>query len=61
MAAKNCSRCNKPFTCCNEKPGCWCETLILDTTTLNKLRTEFADCLCQDCLRVYANAEGLPK
>jgi len=37
MATKNCSRCNKPFTCCNEKPGCWCETLTLDTSTLSTL------------------------
>ena len=54
MALKNCSRCKKPFVCSNETKGCWCETLMLDTTTLNLLRNEFNDCLCKDCLQVYA-------
>ena len=53
MSVKKCARCKKEFTCCNEKPGCWCETLVLDTVTLQSLKKEFSDCLCKECLELY--------
>jgi hypothetical protein len=54
MAVKNCARCKKPFSCCNERPGCWCETLTVDSDALGLLQTEFDNCLCPDCLVLYA-------
>jgi hypothetical protein len=57
MVDKNCSRCHKPFNCCNEKPGCWCERLTLDTATLAGLEKEFDNCLCIACLKLYAAEE----
>jgi len=51
---KKCSKCDLPFTCGNEKPGCWCESLSLGAAALEELKTEFENCLCPACLTIYA-------
>jgi len=51
-----CERCGKAFTCRPVGPGrCWCgaETFQLPMP-LPAEAGDFADCLCQDCLRDIA-------
>jgi len=54
MAQKHCSRCEKPFNCCNETSGCWCENYQLSKETLQELRKRFDNCLCENCLAEFA-------
>lgn len=54
MAVKQCSKCGKEFGCGNEKPGCWCENYEIPLQVLQQLKNEFANCLCEACLRTYA-------
>lgn len=54
MASKNCSKCNTPFVCDCENPGCWCENLFIDLDTLDKLKKQYDNCLCPACLSKYA-------
>jgi hypothetical protein len=44
-----CPRCREGFHC-DEAEGCWCEKLALDRATLKFLRTNYLDCLCENCL-----------
>jgi hypothetical protein len=60
MASKRCSKCNIEFTCCNETRGCWCESYTLTEKTLEALKAEFENCLCEKCLALYAESFGLP-
>jgi hypothetical protein len=65
---KRCSKCNSEFDCfvlqsaaekdCNEQRGCWCEELFIEIETLKKLREEFDNCLCRECLNGYANKDS---
>ena len=61
MSEKKCSKCNVSFECGNEKPGCWCEDLFLEQETLTKLRKEYDNCLCSNCLKEYANSNNISK
>jgi hypothetical protein len=54
MSLKKCSKCSASFECCNEQPGCWCETVFLDLPTLKQLKQEFDNCLCPQCLKPYS-------
>jgi len=56
MSVKKCANCEKDFECCNETPGCWCETIKLDEATLQHLKKEYENCLCPDCLRAFEKA-----
>jgi hypothetical protein len=49
--------CNTDFECCNEKPGCWCESLTIDIETLNNLKKNYNNCLCPVCLATYTTNE----
>lgn len=54
MAQKNCSKCGQAFGCCNETSGCWCESVRIETKTLEQLKKEFDNCLCTACLESYS-------
>lgn len=54
---KNCSKCDAAFECCNEKEGCWCESLYIDLGTLNSLKKTYDNCLCPNCLKEYSLRE----
>jgi hypothetical protein len=49
---KTCGSCGRTFSCCAGQ--CWCDSLKLDAVALAALRLRYKDCLCQVCLRVYA-------
>ncbi len=57
MSAKFCSKCKSAFECLNQTAGCWCEDLHIDLETLKKLKEEFQNCLCPDCLKGFARLE----
>lgn len=52
---KTCSKCGNVFGCKNEAPGCWCESIYVDVTTLALLKEQFDNCLCPACLQSYSN------
>ena len=56
MANKECSKCGKLFGCNSDGRGCWCENYTVDADTLQKLEQDFDNCLCEDCLKGYANS-----
>lgn len=56
MAEKSCSRCKTEFVCQNETQGCWCENYIIPEETLKKLKQDFENCLCENCLKEYSVA-----
>jgi hypothetical protein len=58
MAVKICSRCKKDFECCMESRGCWCEDLTLSSASLQQLREQYDNCLCPECLKLFAEPAG---
>lgn len=53
MSVKKCSKCGNDFNCQNETMGCWCEDLFIDIEALKKLKSEYDNCLCKECLKSY--------
>lgn len=56
---KLCSRCNKPFGCKSEMPGCWCEQVELNSDTLHHLKMNYDNCLCPACLENFKAGQEL--
>jgi hypothetical protein len=54
MSQKCCSKCNQEFHCGNEHRGCWCENYMIRPETLQQLKADFENCLCEQCLAAYA-------
>ncbi len=50
---KACSKCGKKFECFHDN-NCWCNSNYISTEKLSLLRSKYKDCLCPDCLSVYA-------
>jgi len=46
---KNCSKCGKPL-CCYSSTNCWCTNVSVDKDQLSKLKSNYNDCVCKDCL-----------
>ncbi len=46
-----CESCGKEFFCGAETGKCWCFEVDLAKESLAKLREDFKNCLCEDCLR----------
>ena len=53
---KACSRCGKKFTC-HQEEFYWCADIGVDEAILLGLRKQFADCLCEACLRAACRVE----
>jgi hypothetical protein len=51
----NCEACGKDFVCGAGLTGCWCMEIKLETQTRTKMRQQFRDCLCRNCLERFAN------
>ena len=45
-----CESCGKDFSCGANIGKCWCFDVELKAETLAKLREDFKNCLCEDCL-----------
>lgn len=50
-----CQSCHEDFTCGAGLTGCWCMEIKLDSSARAKMREQFRDCLCRNCLESYAN------
>jgi iron complex transport system substrate-binding protein len=55
LRTKSCARCDAPFLC-RPAAGCWCEAVALPAVAAERLRSDYDDCLCPDCLRASAAA-----
>jgi hypothetical protein len=59
-ALRVCARCGASFSCgaalfCDGEVGsCWCESVAVRPAALTRLREQFADCLCEGCLKEEA-------
>ncbi len=51
-----CDACGNDFICGAGLTGCWCMEIKLDAPTRAKMREQFRDCLCRNCLENYADA-----
>lgn len=49
--SKICEACGKEFSCTSESGNCWCFELKLNVETLVELKTNYKNCLCQECLK----------
>ncbi len=47
---KMCESCHEEFSCEVNNEKCWCFDIELKPQTLEKLRKDFANCLCKNCL-----------
>lgn len=47
---KTCEACGKSFGCGVNTGKCWCFEVDLSRETLEQLREDFKNCLCQECL-----------
>lgn len=49
---KICPACKKEFDCKNDET-CWCMKYEYPEELLEKLRNDYSDCLCEDCLKQF--------
>lgn len=49
-----CERCNEPFSCGAQSPGCWCAEVKLKEEARARLREQYKSCLCRSCLEQFA-------
>ncbi|MFO7939404.1 MAG: cysteine-rich CWC family protein [Bacteroidales bacterium] len=52
---KKCEKCGKEFHClAGTNQVCWCTRYKLTDEQLKKLEELYEDCLCEDCLKEFA-------
>ena len=52
---KKCARCGAELLCyAGTGKGCWCEEYSLSRETLKYLQEQYEDCLCEECLKSFA-------
>jgi hypothetical protein len=49
-ALRLCAGCGREFQCGAAAGSCWCEGVEVPLETSQRLRVEFNDCLCANCL-----------
>lgn len=52
---KTCPRCGKDFECLHA-PGCWCFDYKISPENLEKLKRDYDNCLCPECLKEYTTS-----
>jgi hypothetical protein len=50
-----CESCGEQFICGAGLKGCWCMEIKLDAAARAKMRQQFRDCLCRNCLQSRAD------
>ncbi len=55
---KTCESCGATFLC--QQGACWCDAVELRPDALERLQSEYSDCLCEACLRAIASGEIAP-
>lgn len=53
---KTCESCGKEFDCGATSEKCWCFEIELNEETSAKLRANFGNCLCRECLLSHESA-----
>ena len=48
---KICEVCHKEFSCGATIGKCWCFEVEISQETLEQLKQDFQNCLCEDCLK----------
>lgn len=48
-----CENCKEEFSCEVELEKCWCFSVDLGDETRKRLRENFEQCLCRDCLKQF--------
>lgn len=48
---QTCESCDNEFGCGAKTGNCWCFHLNVDEDALARIKEEFKNCLCPDCLR----------
>jgi hypothetical protein len=56
--AKVCESCGKSFGCGAKLDGCWCSELTLPERVTLEIKGKFGDCLCPECLIIFASVDG---
>lgn len=54
---RECEACGQPFVCGASLKGCWCVQIKLSPEVRQQLRARYRDCLCQECLKHFAEAQ----
>jgi len=55
---QTCPSCGRPFACELSLGGCWCSDMKLTDATRARLREEFSDCVCRECLTRHEQERG---
>lgn len=50
---KTCEACGATFVC--RQGACWCDAVELRPDALERLQSDYSDCLCEACLRAIAS------
>jgi hypothetical protein len=50
LERKTCESCGEEFSCGAKSGKCWCFEVDLNSETLENLRKNFENCLCEKCL-----------
>lgn len=50
---KTCESCGATFLC--QQGACWCDAVELRPDALERLQSEYSDCLCEACLKALAS------
>jgi hypothetical protein len=51
---RTCEACGQSFQCGASLTGCWCMHIKLSPEVKQKLRAQYQDCLCPQCLQEAA-------
>lgn len=54
---KTCPLCREHFGCAQGRPGCWCESIVLQRETLAAIHVAAEGCICPVCLSGFAEKE----
>ena len=52
---KTCEACGEEFVCGATLKGCWCMKVKLSDEVRDRLKSQFRDCLCGNCLEKFGS------
>lgn len=53
---RQCEACGQAFVCGASLKGCWCVQVKVGAEARQRMREQYQDCLCPECLRRFAEA-----
>ncbi len=60
LQRKICEACGQEFLCKSMAAGCWCEEINLTAAAREDISRHYRDCLCRNCLALFAANERMP-